>query len=306
MQIPPHYRTLGLEPDASRDEIKSAYRHLAKRHHPDANAGDIAAEELFKRITAAYQVLGDPVSRREYDRTHAYIDSSARRAERHSKRAARDKGRDVHIKLYLTIEEACKGGFAKVKYPRDSICVVCDGDGYPSGKSEVCSACKGQGLVKFDHSVKISYPAGIRSDETLIISGAGHVDQPSVSAGDLYVKIAYKPHPYFEVNGNDIYYRCLIGLDTYIEGGQLRLPTTQGAISIPLDSRFPDGGTIRLNGRGLPARNGFSIGDMVITVNHCLPKRLSRKEKDKIKEIMDLPSFSPPADENGLFPRAED
>ncbi len=302
-----HYRVLGVSPGATSQEIRAAYRRLAKQFHPDANPDDPRAEGRFKQITAAYQVLGDSATRRHYDRAGAGGEPEpAPPADEATAGTTRKRGsRHVKVRLHLTIEEACRGGMKKVRYPRSTVCVVCGGSGVNGQDGGECRACSGGGVVKVEHTVKVTYPAGIRPDETLTIVGVGHADKARAAAGDLSVTVKYKPHPYFEIQGDDLHYHCYIGLDQYIEGGRLRVPTLKGPIDMALQPRVADGGTIRLNRRGLPGKDSGKAGDIVITVHHCLPKRLSRKERERLQEVMRMSGFRPLPDTQGLFPRED-
>ena len=304
MFIPPHYRTLGVQPDASAKEIRSAYRRLAKKYHPDANQGDPRAEELFKRVGIAYQILNDPESRKQYDHIHKdRIELEQLRTA--SRPHVESEGRNVKINLYVTIEDAVKGGLRQVQYPRDTTCVVCGGTGKSKQNGGLCYSCNGEGIITLEFSTKVSFPVGIRNGETMILIGSGHMGQ-NMNAGDLAVTVLLKPHPYLEIDGGDLVYHTLIGLDQYIEGGRIRVPVPSGTTMVDVPPRFPDKGVLRKKGRGMPAFKNHQPGDLVVIVEHCLPKKLSRKERIKIDELMGMPGFSPPVDEMGLFPRGVD
>jgi len=297
-----YYKTLGVSPDASLKEIRTVYRRLVKECHPDTNPNDPKAVERFKRITEAYEVLSDARSRRSYDRAGRSAGAGVAAEE---KTVRRTRSRNVKVNLFLSLKQVYEGGVKKIRYPRTTYCVICGGRGKRNHSGAECGTCTGSGIVKFDHTVKVNYPAGIRSGETLVIAGEGHVPSPKVPAGDLMVTVLYKPHPYLEVKGDDLHYHCLIGLDQYIQGGRLRIPTISGRTFIFLEPMIADGETINLNGRGLPAHGAHPAGNLVITVQHCLPKKLSRKELEKVRELMQMPGWSPPIDSKGLFPRGE-
>lgn len=319
MRIPPHYTTLGVDVKATSREIHTAYRRLAKRFHPDINREDPEAEERFKEIGAAYKILGDVKERRRYDRAFAsgtvkvgetYRRTGYRRTQSAGSRStragtSRRKSRNVKVKLFLTIEEACKGGLKRIKYPRDTICLICDGTGKVEQDGSECKTCSGNGIVQFEHTVKVNYPAGMLPDETLVMAGEGHINRLGIPPGDLQVTMIFKPHLYLEVKGRDLHYTCLIGLDQYIQGGRLNVPTISRKTVIYMEPRISDGERIQLTGRGLPGRDGEKSGNLVITIRHCLPKKLSSKEMEKVKELMRMTGFSPPVDKNGMFPREE-
>ena len=304
MNIRSYYKVLGVSPKASNEEIRSAYRRLAKQCHPDANPNDPEAEERFKDISEAYRTLGKLESRRRYDDN---ITKGSHRPEKTGRKEKTTTPASPHVKvnLYLTIEQACKGGTRKVNYSRKTICVLCKGSGKVKGSGADCRTCSGEGMLQYEHAVKVRYPPGIRPDEKIVYAREGHVLSTNQTPGDLLVTVVYRPHRYLEVKGINLRYSCLIGIDQYIQGGRLRIPTISGTTFIVLEPLIADGEKITLTGRGLPANDDHKAGNMVITVYHCLPKKLSRKEMEKVKELMQMPGFSPPVDENGLFPREE-
>lgn len=303
MYTPPHYRTLGISPDATPEDIRLAYRTLAKKYHPDTNKGDSYAEELFKRIGIAYKTLSDPESKRIYDELHQH------RMDEYRLRNASEpridvNGRDVRINLFLTIEEAAKGGECQVHYPRETVCITCDGTG-KSHEGGLCRSCEGRGFLKLDFNAKVAYPPGIRDGESIIMIGNGHMGK-SHKTGDLSVYIKLKPHNYLTPIGGDLHYLAYISLDQYIEGIRIKTPSLDGVIMVDIPPRCPDKEMIRIPRKGLPAYKHFTAGDLIVTVEHCLPKKLSRKERNKIKELLNLPGFNPPVDEDGFFRRGDD
>lgn len=298
--IPPHYRTLGLAPGASDEEIRAAYRRLAKKHHPDANPDDPASEELFKRVAGAYRILSDPSARRRYDRA-AGVAPAARSS---ASKPASGAGKELLVRLFLTLEQAAAGGRRDIRFPRKIPCPQCRGLGEQAGR-ENCSSCNGSGIIKRQAAARVSYPAGVRGGRRLKFPGLGHQHTLDLAAGDLTVDIALKPHRCFDLAGADLRYRALIGLDLFIEGGRLRAPTLTGPVEIEVPPRIPDGRILKIPGRGLPACGSDPAGDLIVTVELCVPKRLSRKERQKLDELMTLPGFRAPRDEDGWTPKGD-
>ena len=303
MVIPSHYRTLGVDPQATDDEIRAAYRRLAKKYHPDANKDDPRAEENFKRISEAYRALSDPSVRSPLGKRQDPPKPSPPAEKPFAKPRAPEEGRSVRMKLYLSLEEAFSGGSKEVRYPRETLCPACAGKGQQSGVA--CAACEGQGILINDYAVMVDFPMGARPEEEIRIAGSGHQGQ-SRQFGDLIVIIQYKPHTYLDVKGADLHYRHYLGLEQYIEGGSIPVPTMSGIIQVKLPARFPDGGTLRLKDRGLPEREKLPAGSLLITIEHCLPVKLSQKERSVIHKLMNFPSFSPPVDSQGLIPKGDE
>jgi len=122
----------------------------------------------------------------------------------------------------------------------------------------------------------------------------------------LIASMTIRPHKYLNVQGSDLHYHHMIGIDNYIEGGKVRVPTPVGIIEVNIPARFPDHGSLRIPGRGMPKGNGRIGGDLVINIEHCLPRKLSKKEKSIVNELMKMTGFNPPVDENGLFLKGDE
>jgi len=302
-QIPPLYETLGIEPGASNDEVRAAYRRLAKRFHPDTNPEDPTSEELFKRVADAYRVLSNPATRGRYDRAtgnhrfkHTVVEPE--------KDTAREINRNITVKLHLSLDEAVRGGHRELKIPRKIPCTVCDGRGFDrEGKS--CATCAVTGVVKKQTTVEINYPPGVRTGSKLKFATFGHRLPPGNLSGDLIVEIALKPDRYFEVKDRDYHYHALIGLDLFIEGGKMVVPTPGGPTAVEIPPRMSDGRILKVAGKGLPGFNGQAPGDLFLKIELCVPKKLSRKERQLLHELMALPGFHPPTDGDGFIPKGD-
>jgi DnaJ-class molecular chaperone len=128
---------------------------------------------------------------------------------------------------------------------------------------------------------------------------------PGNLSGDLIVEIVLKPDPYIEVKERDYHYRALIGLDVFIEGGKIVVPTPGGATAVEIPPRMSDGRILKIAGKGLPAFASFPTGDLYLKIELCVPKRLSRKERQILAELMALPGFRPPVDADGYIARGD-
>jgi DnaJ-class molecular chaperone len=292
---------LGVAPSAGAAEIRTAYRKLAKQFHPDTNSSDEGAAERFKEISAAYQVLGDPAARRQYDRSLSFL--SHLNTARSRPEASRQPPRNVKIRLYLALEEVLLGGSKRVRYPRDVLCPYCGGIGINTENRSECPTCKGIGKKQSEATVMVAYEPGIKPEEIIKFPGMGHADRRGSPAGDLLILISHKKHPYLEVRDGDLHYQALIALEDYIEGCKLKVPLLNGTTTVEIPARFPDGGSIKLPGKGFPGRNGKPAGDLVVTVGVCAPRKLSSKEKAKLRELQKMSGFNPPTDANGMIPR---
>lgn len=301
--IPPLYRTLGLEPEAKIEDIKAAYRRLAKKSHPDANPDKPNSDELFKRVAEAYRILIDPASRNRYD-VATGVKVSSKEEQRRAASSETGYREDVHIRLHLTLEQAWRGGRKELKFPRNTPCSICEGSGLDD-RGRRCEKCNGTGVFRKNVSVDVEYPPGVRPGSTLRFAAFGHRLPPGYHSGDLLVEILYKANAYLDVQGSDLHYRALIGLDLFIEGGNIVVPTPSGALSVAIPPRMSDGRVLKLAGKGLPPFQKEKSGDMIVRIELCVPKRLSRKEKQMLKELMSLPGFQPPVDASGFIPNGD-
>jgi len=293
------YRVLGLSPGASDEDVKSAYRKLAKQYHPDINPDDPDAEEQFKKVSDAYKTL---LERRERLRNADATDSKLTRSD--DPDAVGSLPNDVRIRLILTLEDLIEAGKREVQFSRAVICTVCRG-ATKADDGKICRACDGSGEMKKPASATIKYPAGVRQGYRFSLPGLGHKRSSTAPPGNLVIEIVYKPHPYLEVVDDDLHYRGLIGLDTFIEGGKLKVPSLEGVLEVTIPAHTPDGRILKIPGRGLPSFNGTPVGDLFVKLELCLPKKLSSKERHKIRELMELPGFRPHDDETGFVPRVE-
>ncbi len=300
---PPLYETLGLKPGASPEEVRAAYRKLAKQTHPDANPEDPGSEELFKKVADAYRILSNPASRSHYDRAAGFR-SPEPNATSSEKETRPELSRDVNVRLHLTLAQACQGGRRELKIPRKTPCPKCNGNGFTSW-GEACQTCSHSGVIKKTSSVEVAYPAGVRTGSRLKFSAYGHRFPPDNISGDLIVEIVLKPDHFLEVKGSDFHYRALLGLDVFIEGGRIVVPLPGGATAVEIPPRMSDGRILKLGGKGLPAFQNVPAGDLFLKIELCVPKRLSRKERQLLHELMALPGFHPPADADGFIPKGD-
>lgn len=278
MSVDP-YQTLGIERSASQDDIQKAYRRLAKKLHPDLNPGNKAAEEQFKEVTAAYDLLGDAEKRARFDRGE--IDASG--AERPAHRYYRDfsdagspysseagyqdfgdaddilaqmfgrggpargqmRGADIRYRLELDFLEALNGGERQVVLPDGS-------------------------------ALDVKIPAGTREGQVLRLRGkgrpglgSGRGDGPS---GDALIEIEVRPHRIFTRKGDDIHLDLAISLREAVLGGEVIVPTPTGKVMMKVPKWTNSNAVLRLKGKGARRLDGTS-GDELVTLNIMLPER---------------------------------
>jgi curved DNA-binding protein len=287
MEFKDYYRTLGVEKDATDEDIKRAFRKLARQYHPDVNPNDKAAETRFKEINEAHEVLADPASRRKYDelgadwrrfadqpppgrpgagfRTMTRDDAEALFGgggfsdffqafftdggqPARGRRSAR-RGHDLEAEVELTLEEAFAGTTRRLRVPRSS----------------------------GDASVEVRVPAGVADGARVRAAGEGASGRGGAESGDLLLRVRVRPHQRFERRGADLHTRVAVPITTAVLGGEVPVPTLSGST---LRLRIPEmtraGRVFRLRGHGMPSPGRpAERGDLYATVDIDIPAALS-------------------------------
>ncbi len=303
MEYKDYYKTLGVERNADEKDIKRAYRKLAVKYHPDKNPGDHQAEERFKEINEAYEVLGDSSKRAKYDQ----LGSSYQAWERMGGRP---------------------GGFDWSQWaggaPEGVRVEVGDlGDLFGGGFSDFFNAIfggmdiRGQGvagrartqgrdleqpvsislteayagtqrvLQRGGRRLEVRVPPGAQTGTKVRIPGKGEGSR--TQAGDLYLVVEVEPDPRLERQGDDLYVEAAVDLYTALLGGEVHLPTPAGPVVLTIPPESQPGQTFRLSGRGMPRlRAPSSHGDLFARLKVNLPTRLSDEERQLLRQLAKL------------------
>ena len=311
-----YYEILGVSKTASDDEIKKAYRTLAKKYHPDMNPGDKKAEEMFKDVNTAYAVLSDPEKRANYDRfgeegvngtggaggfggfggfggggfsgdfdisdIFGDIFSGSMR-----RRNGPVRGDDLLYRITVSFEEAAFGCKKEIKYNKVDKCSDCGGKG--TIISNPCKSCRGTGSVTVSKTLEVSIPAGIDDGNRISLRGMGNAGKNGGTPGDLFIEVSVRPHAIFQRDGSDI--KCDIPI-TFAEaalGAQINVPTLEGE---PVTYNIPEGtqsGTVfTVKGKGIPNISGRGRGNIVFRAVVEVPKSLTSEQKDALRKFSDL------------------
>jgi DnaJ-class molecular chaperone len=279
------YKTLGVTQAASDDEIRKAYRKLAKTCHPDTNPGDKAAEERFKAISRAYAILGDPAKRKRYDKGQIDADGNERGPQGFPFGAGgpfggMGGGAGAGRSRSYTYRSAGPGGGGFAGF--DDIISDLFGGASRGGRSggrtragedlkltvtvDFLDAAKGTkrrvGLPDGRH-LDVTIPAGVESGQVLRLKGQG------VAGGDALIEVQVDPHEGFRREGLDIHLDHAIPLDLAIAGGKVTVPTIDGNVAVTVPAWTSSGKTLRLKGRGI-ARGGHR-GDQFVRLELVLP-----------------------------------
>jgi molecular chaperone DnaJ len=345
-----YYEVLGVERDASADQVKSAYRKAALKWHPDRNPENKQeAEENFRVASEAYSVLSDPQKRATYDRYgHAGLggrgfDASGFNSTifeefqdifgdlfgfdqafgggRRGRGSRGQRGADLRYDMSLTFEEAATGVSSKIQITRRENCEVCKGTGAKPGSGmvtcrtcggrgqmvyqqgffsitrtcpacqgagqvihEVCTACRGQGRIERERMLEVGVPAGVDSGTRLRMAGQGEPGTNGGPAGDLYIFLEVKEHPFFERRGSDLYCTIPVSFPQAALGTTIRIPSLQGEADLDIPEGTQSGQIFRQRGKGLPNPHG-GRGDLYVNIRVVVPSKLSREQRRVLEQL---------------------
>lgn len=353
-----YYEVLGVDKNASADEIKKAYRKLAKKYHPDLNPDDKeGAEAKFKEASEAYEVLSDADKKARYDQFgHAGVDPNAAAgyggggfggfggfedfdlgdifgsffggsASRRNQNGPQ-RGRDVRMNIDLTFEEACFGTKKDVTVSHMEECHTCHGSGAAPGSkptrcsncggtgqvrsvqrtpfgnmqsvrtcevcrgkgtiiNDPCKSCRGEGSLRNSKKISVNIPGGIDTGQTLNVRGEGDIGKNGGPAGDLLITVRVKPHKLFVRQGSDIMCDYPITFVQATLGGEVKVPTVDGSVTYNIPEGTQPGTVFRLKGKGAVKLNGTTRGDQYVKIQVEIPKGITEKQKDLLRQFDD-------------------
>ena len=310
MEYKDYYKVLGVNRDASEKEIKKAFRRLARQYHPDANPNDPKAEERFKEINEAYEVLSDPEKRRKYDQLGAdwqrWQQAGGPGNFDWSRWAAWPGGQRVHVR-YGTPEDL-RDLFGGASPFSDFFNTIFGGMGGEPGREGFSYRTQPRRGQDYEHEVEITLqevstgttrtlqigerhlevkiPRGARTGTKVRIAGAG---SPGVSGGqsaDLYLRVKVLPDPRFDRQGDDLHTTVPVDLYTALLGGEVQVPTLEGQVMLKIPPETQNGCVFRLREKGLPKlRQPDQRGDLYAKLEVRLPTKLSPRQKELVEEL---------------------
>lgn len=356
-----YYEVLGVSKNATADELKKAYRKLAKQYHPDMNPGDKTAETKFKEVNEAYEVLNDPAKRQRYDQFgHAGVDPSYGAggggsgfggfggggfggfdvgdifesffgggfggSSRTRNPNAPIRGNDISVTVTLSFMEAAKGCKQTIQIQRLESCDTCGGTGAKKGTTpetcsecggtgqvkvqqrtpigviqttrtctkcsgkgkvirETCPGCRGMGRVRKSKTLEVSVPAGIDDGQTFVLRGQGDHGVNGGPAGDVNIMVSLRQDSLFERDGFDVWCDIPITFSQAVLGDEIVVPTIDGKVQYTVPEGTQSGTVFRLRNKGIPYVNGRGRGDQYVKVNIEVPRNLSGKQKDALREF---------------------
>lgn len=311
MQYKDYYRTLGLPRGASQDDIKRAYRKLARKYHPDVSKAD-DAEQRFKEIGEAYEVLKDPEKRAAYDQLGSgYRDGQSFRpppnwdtgfefagggfteagqgsfsdffeslfgrggfdgGSPHA-RASRSRGEDHHARIEIGLEDAFHGATLGV----DLALPEYD----PSGR-----------LQQRRRRIQVKIPKGVTPGKRIRLAGQGGAGPLGGPAGDLYLEVEFRSHPLYRVDGQDVLLTLPVAPWEAALGSKVKVPTLAGPVEMSIPSNARSGQKLRLKGRGLGV-NGKTPGDQIVMLSIVLPPAETDDQRALYQEMAERMPFNP-------------
>lgn len=299
------YTVLGVERSASEEDIRKAYRKLAKTYHPDLNPGDAKAEERFKEISAAYELLSDPDKRTQYDRGE--IDAAGQpRPERRFYReyAAGDAGAKYHhfggggAEGFESFSDIFADFMGRTGFGAERGFRMPGGDLHYEMTVDFLDAVNGatRRLTLPDgQTLDVTIPAGVQDGQVLRLRGKGAPGFGGAPPGDALITIHVKPHPRFERRGDDIYVDVPISLAEAVLGGKVPVPTITGTVNVTVPRGSDSGTVLRLKGKGVRRRGGH--GDQFVRLRVVLPEQPDRELEDSVRSWSERHPYDPRAKE---------
>lgn len=360
------YAVLGVPKTATEDEIKKAYRKLAKKYHPDLHPGDKEAEAKFKEVNDAYEVLGDAQKRSNYDQFgtadpsagfggfggasgfsgfsgfngsgfeftggfggindifEEFFGGGSSRGN-----SGPQRGATISTSVDISFEEAAQGVTKEIEIERLEKCGTCKGSGAKPGTSVMtckicngtghvttyqntilgriqtsrpcqachgegqivdtpCPSCRGRKVVNKKVKINVQIPAGIDNNQVIQLRGQGQPGEKGGPSGDIRVLVRVRAHKLFRRDGNNLYCDIPITFVQAAVGAVIEVPTLSGRVKFDLPEGTQPGTKFRLKGKGIKDVNGYGVGDMYITVNVEVPKKLNSEQKEALNKFAEV------------------
>ena len=327
-----YYELLGVKRDASADDIKQSFRRLARKYHPDLNPGDKAAEDKFKDVSEAYEVLSDRSKRSQYDKFTGFWRKKSTKATPNQPRERADDDDfsddfNTFIDRLLGRKKASSNGNDDNRSSNSD--TQTDRNfrtterRNPRGSAE---ADRPQDRNTFAEAQPLLRPKNLEAELTLPLDKAYlggreritiqedgrslEVDMPpgmisgqkirlrgqGIAGGDLYLKINVAPHQFFRLEGIDVYCQLPITPAEAVLGGFVEVPTLDGLVKISLPPSITSGQKLRLAGKGFPGEDGTQRGDQLLEIQIVVPKNVLPAERELYQKLRDIESFNPRLD----------
>lgn len=327
-----YYQVLGISRTASADDIKKAYRRLARQVHPDLHSGSKKSEmeKKFKELNEAHEVLSDPEKRKKYDQygaqweqaeaferarqqagARAYSGGEAGaafggegfsdifenlfggRGRGGAPRGSASQGEDLETEAELTLREVLTGVTKRVNLMEPTPCITCQGKRTIRGRQ--CQACLGSGSVLESKTIEVKIPAGVQDGTRMRVAGKGQPGMNGGTRGDLYLHVTIAPDRVFQRHGSDLHVILPVWPWEAALGAEVMAPTLGEPVRVKIPPGSQAEGKLRLKGKGLPTASG-SHGDLLLILQIAMPSPLSDEERKLYEELKRLRHQDPRAD----------
>jgi molecular chaperone DnaJ len=377
-----YYELLGVSRKASVKDIRTAFRKLARKYHPDLNPGDKSSEEKFKQLQEAYDVLSDSKKRQMYDQHGFYSDNLPpggpggagaesghpdvnfdfggfdfggggaggagsggnfrdlfsqffRGGRGGEMEPEQEPGNDLEYQIEIDFWDAVRGAVKKLSITRLDSCENCHGTGavgspqtcttcggtgsiqQAAGKMRfnvpctrcggtgklrtACKSCGGEGRVRRTETIDVRIPAGVANGGRVRVPGKGNAGTMGAPAGDLYLRVEVKPHPFFERRGSDLYTKVPVTVSEATLGAKIEVPTIDGRSIVRIPPATNSGKTLRLKEKGVPSARNGARGDQYVEIQVVVPPPTDERVRNLMKELENVAPSDPRKD---LFSKA--
>lgn len=314
-----YYDILGINQGASEDEIKKAYRKMSKKYHPDLNPNNKEAEENFKKVVEAYEVLTGKQKPKNANQGNPF-DGFNPFGGFDPFNMGQQKPNPIKLHVELDLEEAYHGCKKVVNFPSLDPCGKCNGEGgfEPSTCNQcegngfitkgpfvfqcnncgglgnlyktMCYSCNGSGVVPITKSIEVNVPKGSPEGSLFSYANGGSYSKNG-QRGDLFFVIRIKQHKIYQLEGLDLKRKVDVPILDMLLGTDSEFETLDGVVKIQIPKLSELNKTFRLKGKGFIDGATGIHGDLYVTINPVIPKELSEVEEDKIKELKNCPNF---------------
>ncbi len=312
-----YYDILGVKRDASPEEIKKAFRKLAREYHPDVAKDKIAGEAKFKEINEANEVLSDPEKRRKYDQLGAYWNQPQQQPppSQGGFRGPDEEGEELHFDgtgfsdffeqffgsrgrapgAFSRAPEQGTGGGTFARNGRDieaDLLVTLDEVLHGSIRTIHLERADPRTGQRIEQNLEVKIPPGVREGQLIRLAGKGEEGIDGGAPGNLYLRVQFAQHPDFRVRGADLYYDLDLAPWEAVLGAKVRIPTLEGTVSLKVPAGTVAQQQLRLRGKGLPTKDGKK-GDLYAVVSIEVPADLTPEQKVLWEQLAEKSTFNP-------------
>lgn len=308
-----YYNILGVSKSASADEIKKAFRNLARRYHPDINPGDKKSEEKFKDIQQAYEILSNPEKKKSYDMFgEAGFQGGARPGgyQTHYSGNFGDLGENINFggasgfssfeDIFGEIFGARGGGrqHSQTRRPTKGRDVehqieIDFNTAIKGGTRDIKIARESNGKDYSTETISVKIPSGVDNGSKIRVAGKGEPGRNSGSRGDLYLRVKVAPHPIFKRNKNDIFLDLPVTIFEAALGAEVSVPTVDSTATLKIPAGVQNGTKMRLKGKGVLNPKTRERGDQYINIVVSMPDMMTQTDKKKFEELSESIKYNP-------------